>query len=355
MNIKFITIDYTIRGGIERVISNMANYLCENHSIEIISINKSRQDISYPTNSNVKISFLRKGNYDNSRLSDKITSNFMILKQLGKLRFNSQDIIISTTTNISIYLAILKKRIGNPKIIAAEHGHFNALSIFTKLLRRSVFNRLNSVVALTKEDSQNYKFFKHHVDVIPNSLSFFPDNCNVGKYKRVIAAGRFVKEKQYHLLIGIYNKLALKYPSWEFILYGNGENENFLKSLVNDACTNISILPTTPNLQEELLKSSIFCCTSLTEAFPMVMLESMACGLAIISFNCPVGPRAIISNYKDGVLIPLNDTDKFTSELDAIISNDDFRYSLGQNAREKAKQYLPERIFAKWKILLSSL
>ena len=71
----------------------------------------------------------------------------------------------------------------------------------------------------------------------------------------------------------------------------------------------------TDNMEEKMLNASIYAMTSLTECFPMVLLESLSCGLPVISFDCPNGPRNIIINNKDGLLVKNNNIDAFAIAL----------------------------------------
>lgn len=348
--IVIFTLDITIPGGIERVIANMSNYYFNNskYDIEIVSIFNKNKEIYYHIPKEVKIVFLSNKEYNLTSFVSKLKSHFCIFTSLFKYKIPCDSILLSTTTNITIYLTLFKLKCQTFQLVAAEHGYYYAFGLFTRIIRVFSYHFVDTVVTLTESEKNIYTNFCKNVVVIPNSLSFFPSNPVDISNKRVISVGRLVREKGFEGLLPIYILLAKKYPDWEFCIFGAGYLDNVLNNMLIDAPSNVKIYPPTKNILDELFKSSIYVCSSETEAFPMVLLEAKACGLSILSFDCPPGPREIINNRVDGLLIEPGNFSSLCNELEIMINDSIIRQYYSNNSRDNVVKYLPNNIFKKW-------
>lgn len=345
------TLDITIPGGIERVISNMAIYYqnSEKFDVEIVSLFKKNKDLCYFIPANTKIFFLSDQAYDLTSFWKKVKSHICILRVLSKYRPSCNSILLSTMTNITIYLVLLNFKY--KKLIAAEHGYYYAFGRLTRMLRRFLYRFVDTVVTLTNSEKKTYDKFCKNVVAIPNALSFYPSTKADMDNKRVISVGRLVYEKGFENLLPIYITLANKYPDWEFTIWGSGYLENKIKKLLADAPVNVKLYPHSNDIQYELLKSSIYVCSSTTEAFPMVLLEAQACGLPIVSFDCPPGPREIINDQLDGILVTPNKFNLLAAEIELMINSTERRTFYSVNARKNAIRFLPEHVYTRWDLL----
>ena len=87
----------------------------------------------------------------------------------------------------------------------------------------------------------------------------------------------------------------------------------------------------------------------------MVLLESIACGLPIVSFDCPTGPAEIIENNDCGVLVRNGDVHDLGLNIIKMIENRQQRFMMSKNALEKTKKYSIEKIMLEWDQLFVSL
>ena len=108
-------------------------------------------------------------------------------------------------------------------------------------------------------------------------------------------------------------------------------------------------------METEYVNSSVFVCSSRFEGFGMVMVEAMACGLPIVSFDCPWGPRSIISNQEDGILVNSGNVELLAKTLSGLICNSNLRTSMAQAAQTNVERFCIERIAQQWKQLFTSL
>ena len=104
-----------------------------------------------------------------------------------------------------------------------------------------------------------------------------------------------------------------------------------------------------------MLKASAFVLTSIFEGFGLVIVEAMSCGLPVVSYACPCGPKDIISEGKDGYLVPVNDEEALAEKICLLIEDEEKRKEMGKAAKAKAEQYSVEHITDMWMKLFNAL
>ncbi len=352
--VRIFVLDQTIAGGVERVAANMATYLSQHddREVEVISVFKKNEKVSFSVPDSVNVTFLRKDGYRLFPLRGKIISNLKLIKSLWALPVQKADILISNMTNISNYLALFKFK-HRAKLIFFEHGYHAAFGRFSQWVRRQLFRFADLVVTLTESEKIVYEQFCKKVVCIPNALSFYPERQADMSVKRVIAVGRLVAEKGFDTLIPIYKQLATKYTDWDFVLFGTGYLQREIEEMIAGCPPNVKLFPPTTNIEKELLNSCIYVCTSRTEAFPMVLLEAMSCGLPIVSFDCPPGPREIVRNGVDGDLIPVGNTALMQQKIEELINSKEKRDLYSDRGRHNVRRFLPEVVYKKWSDILN--
>lgn len=354
--IDILTLDFSLGGGIERVVSNMAWMFAEygkQYDIRIVSAFKGNEQLRFSVPDGIEVVYLSHDRYDLTSLWRKLLSNYKLYRSIRK--YHSDAVVISTTTNVTQWLSMLGKT-HHQKVIAAEHGYYWAFGRFSRFVRKHTFRKVNAVVTLTKSEIHNYESFARKVVNIPNSLSFYPKEDNHYNSKRVIAAGRAVAEKGFNQLLDIYKSLGEKYHDWTFDLFsGEGYLLEGLKEQMKDSSQNVHLLPASKDLQKEFLNGEIYVCSSYTESFSMVILEAAACGMCIVTYDCPPGPREILTNDEDGIIVPLNDKAALEKAIENMINNPDKRTIFGKKAKQNIKKYLPSNVFKMWDELIKEV
>ena len=169
--------------------------------------------------------------------------------------------------------------------------------------------------------------------------------------------GRFNEQKGLEYLVDTWTKVYCLHPDWTLHLYGDGEQIGMLEQLINDAELQdvVIVHQPTPQIMDRYLESSIFVLTSRFEGLPMVIIEAMACGLPIVSFNCPWGPADIIKNKEDGFLVEYLNTDEEAERICQLIEDPQLRKTMGINARKKIRRYERDAVMKQWTDLFESL
>ena len=157
-------------------------------------------------------------------------------------------------------------------------------------------------------------------------------------------------KKGYDILLRIWSIVEKKCPEWQLDVYAMGDPTPYVKmmdelSIDKKRChLNSSVV----DVEEEYLNSSILVQPSRTEGFGLVLVEAMACGLPVISFDCENGPRSLITNNENGFLIPLFDVEHFADRILQLINDIDLRMAMGKRGFEKSKSYQIDHIGKQW-------
>ena len=222
-------------------------------------------------------------------------------------------------------------------------------------LERAV-RKLDALVLLTQHDADSWAGLTR-TEIIPNSMPFFPEQASSCENKQVIFVGRFSEQKGLNYLIKTWEGVYKKHKDWTLHMYGEGEQKAILLDLIEKADLTDAVVVHEPTRQimEKYQESSIFLLTSRFEGLPMVLIEAQACGLPIVSFNCPWGPADIIKNGEDGFLVEYLNTDEAAHRVCQLIENDELRKRMGRQARINVQRYRRDKVMKRWTDLFESL
>lgn len=191
--------------------------------------------------------------------------------------------------------------------------------------------------------------------VIYNPLPFYPEQTSDCTAKEVIAVGRYAYQKGFDLLIETWRIVAQKHPDWNLRIYGGGDRSDFLALKDKYHLDTLYLEEQTPDIIRNYCRSSIFVLSSRYEGFGMVITEAMSCGVPPVSFTCPCGPRDIIDDGKNGLLVENGNIEMLAEKICYLIENDEIRRKMGQQARIDVERFKIEQIAEQWKQLFESL
>jgi len=345
-------------GGIERVVATLANELCKNNDITIVV--KDKCESFYNLDSSVKIKSIN--TYKNldmnnrfkravSLFSSFILSIYFLRKYLHKNDFD----YIYTTNPLSFWESYFTFKCKD-KIIASEHGSRLNYNIIYRMLKVG-YKLSHTYLIPTKMDFDYYSNDGYPARYIPHLRPLLDYKITDISKKNVLNIGRFTSDKRQILLLDIWSNILLKNKflrDWTLVLVGSGELENeiFKKIHELDISGNVKVVPPQVDVKELYTSASIFALTSSSEGFGMVLLEALSFGLALISFDCPSGPRDIIEHDIDGFLIDYDDIDEYELSLTNLMNDIQLRSRMSLSAFDKAKEWNNTNVDNEWKKIL---
>lgn len=381
MKICFITNNISECGGVQRVLTVVANGLADKHEVSIMMTSpyEISKNVVYSLNNNVKIIsdkrtitvkhsflFLKALRYINRKyikfqnieflrniyFPNREISNYNDFFKEGRF-----DVIIGVQARAAAMVSLLDvpgKKIG--WMHNNYDAYFNTPNRFQwrqELLYNELLPNLDKLIVLTKWHKENYANGlkkKCYIDNIYNPLSFESAIKSDLNNHRLLFVGRLQYEvKGLELLVEIIKKIKAFYPNVILDVVGDGPDaERFKeKAISEDVITNINMLGMQADVVKYYLNSDVLLLTSKNEAFGLVLTEAMECGVPVISFNTE-GPSEIIKNDLTGYIIENFDVDKFVDKLLLLIKNDEIRYKMGYNATKRAKEFSIKNILKKW-------
>lgn len=378
IKIVYCTPSLYIAGGVERVLTSKANYLAEQsdrYDVTIVLTDGGDRPPFYKLSDKVKIVNLNIGFEEMWNKSFLKKSILYISKQRRFRKLLKEtlmeirpDITISTLRREINFITDIDDgscKIGEIHINRQNYRNFpGAESNFVKDLfarwwmHRLVgkIKRLDGFVVLTERDRQAWTEISN-VKVISNPLPGLPEEKSTLKEKKVLCVGRYSHEKGIDQLLKAWKIVQDDCPDWQLTVVGAGEREPYeqlARTLQLDE-KRYELRGVTSNIGSEYLHSSILVCSSRFEGLPMALLEAMSYGVPVVSFDCPHGPRAILTDGVDGLLAQNGNVSELAKALIKVMTDEELRRKLSEGALKKAEQYDISVIGKKWEQLFDSV
>ena len=376
LKIVYLTPALYMAGGVERVLTLKANYFAEHFGYDITIILTEGKDkpLFYPISDKIKVVNLDI-NFEELWTCSFAKKIFVYLKkqrqfkkaltkELMRLR---PDITISLLRREINFLNDIKdgsRKIGELHVNRANYRNFEAndsnciKTLFAKFWMRSLVSNLKKLdrfVVLTEEDKSAWPELQN-ICVIPDPLSFSPTQHSLLTEKRVIAVGRYVYQKGFDLLLQAWTIIEKQFTDWELVVFGDGNREPYehqMKELGIDR-KRCHLNGPTADIQKEYVNSSVFAFSSRFEGFGMVLVEAMACGLPVVSFACPCGPKDIVRDGEDGFLVANGNVGDLAQQLIKLMADDNLRSAFAHRAYQNVQRFNMEHIALRWKSLFES-
>ena len=377
LKIVYCTPALYMAGGVERVLTLKANYFAEHFGYDITIILTEGKDkpLFYPLSDKIKVINLDIG-FEALWTCSFIKKVFVYIKKQRSYKKQLTAEIMRIHPNITIsllrreinFINSIKdgsKKIGELHINRANYRNFdksqsNAIKVlFSRLWMKSLVDKLkqlNRLVVLMEEDRAAWVELDN-VITIPNPLPFSSSVVSSRNNKRVIVVGRYCHEKGYDYLLQAWAKVQIVCPDWQLSVFGDGDKtvyDRMIDELQIDRSRCI-LNDRTLDIQSEYVNSSLAVCSSRFEGFGLSIVEAMACGLPVVSFDCPWGPRSIISDNEDGILVENGNIDRLAEYMIFLMQNAEKRKCMSDNAIRNVQRFKIEKIAQQWKAIFKGL
>ncbi|WP_227459046.1 glycosyltransferase family 4 protein [Cupriavidus pauculus] len=355
-HICFLTGTLNAMAGAERMTAVMANALAERgFAVSILSLWDAAS------------CFALRGDVDHVALfTQRPSFKRAYLATVAGIRrhckLQAVDVLVQVDPMLSLFA--LPATIGlSVEHIAWEHCHFDEdLGRRSRRFARRLAGRYCAhVIVLTDRDRQRWNAaLRPRADVLtlPNPLPFpIPDNPSPGTSRTVMAMGRLVHAKGFDVLLRAWQLAAPRMWGWQLRIFGEGDEREELLALTRQLgiADTVEFPGVCADPAHTFAQASMFCLSSRYEGFGLVLIEAMAYGLPIVSTNCETGPRALLRNGENGLLVAVDDPAALADGLERLAGDASLRTSLATNARIHVRQFSIETVAEKWQSILTAL
>lgn len=326
-------------GGTERVVTNLANGLCDTE--EVIVATEWQEKNEFKLDKRVK-----RINAGLTAEDEKKTRFIQILKRDQYLRRlikkENPDIVIAFGHKANYRALVSASGLKVPVVVCVRIdpvGNYDGKA--DRLLLPLLYKRASGAVFQTEQQGDYFKpYLKCDTKVIINPINekYFNVVHPSDKTKTVVQHARLVDFKNQALLIDAFMKVHEKYPDYDLKIYGPDSYDG-TKELLNgkigeyNAEGFIHLMGGCDEIEKEVPKAMIYVTSSDYEGMPNSLMEAMAMGMPVISTDCPCGgPKALIRDRENGMLVPIKDSDAMAEAIIYMIEHPDFARSCGQNA-----------------------
>jgi len=352
MRICFLEGDMSRTGGTERVTAWLANTLCRDYEISILSLRMGGEEVFFPLDSKVTHGVL-----------PAYSGKAGIAKQIcwihNYIKENRIDWVINVDMGMGFY-GILAAKGTKAKTVTWEHGNFfnNWGSRLFPYMRRFAARHSDAVVVLTRRDEENYRANISRcapLRVIPNPVQ--PKDGAYGPSSRMIlSVGHLLENKGYHRAIEVAAKVFPDHPDWKWVICGEGPERSRLESMIREKGLENQI--ELPGLVKDMdgmyREAAILVMTSDMEGLPMVLLEGKAHNLPLVAFDIMTGPSDIIDDGINGYLVGPFDTAQMAARIRGLMEDDALRCRMAENAAIGMEKFSEERILDSWQEVLGN-
>ena len=349
------------KGGAERVMVNLAEYFfSKGYKVTFVTTFKEEDEYSYSKGIDRVISGLT--------LEEEGGRLINIYRRYAKLRKVwkqiKPDLVLSFLGKNNVMALLTTRRLHIPVVVSVRADPKMEYHNYSRFLEFMAFRLFPKAAGVVLQTSDAAKYFPANIQkkvrIMPNSLSkeFIRPVYRGAREKEVVAVGRIDDNKNQRMLIDAFAKVWNEHQDWKLTLYGDGpmmeELQEYVKTL--DSAEAIAFPGRTNNVADKIARSGIFVLCSDTEGMPNTLLEAMALGIPSISTDCPCGgPKDIIEDSVNGLLVPVRDTEALSKALLKYMDDEAFAARVSSEACKIQEKYAPEVVNGMWEEYLCGL
>jgi glycosyltransferase involved in cell wall biosynthesis len=353
-HIVIISSHLNLAGGYERIVPYTANLFAEKGIQTTLVILGDTAESFYPINKKVHV-IQKNADFGITQKGNIISRKIKMLRDLLTLRKVIKELRADTVICTEYPFAVGAILCGGKKyskIASWEHTHFNVNiknTFWTKLFKFT-YPKLDVIVCLNKNEKELFKPLNNNITVIPNFVVPI-DTIPLLRSKVILTIARLTAVKGITHLLQTAKLVLLQHPDWQWKVIGAGEMKNDVLHFIEKENLQTKLIlqePVSHNIQSEYQKASLYVMSSINECFPMALLEALSNGLPCISFDCDTGPRHIITNNEDGLLVEKENFCKLAEAIASLINDEQQRKKMGAAAIINMQRFSPDAVYKQW-------
>lgn len=359
----------TARSGIEQ--ANALVGLGEGHRVRILSVTRSGATTHYPLADGVEVHYLvdvrgerpvavsgrhpeelgQRESVIVPRSWDALYNGLTDAAMREALAAIDADVLVTTTPELLAVVAQLA-----PADVALVHQEHRASSSRVNDMGALLefAPRADVVVSLTESMSRwlagRLGGAAPELIVMPNPLPSHPQPRSPLDQKTFVTAGRLAPEKQFEHVVDAFWRIHEQVPGWTLRIWGDGPRADNLAAQVRKLGLEdrVELPGSTDDLASEWARTSVAVLASRGEGYPLVLQEAMSAGVPAVSYDCPSGPREIITHDVDGLLVPPASKAALAAAMLRIATDDDLRARLGEAALVRSQRWDGPTLARQW-------
>jgi glycosyltransferase involved in cell wall biosynthesis len=284
-------------------------------------------------------------------------------RRLGALQ---PDVVVSFMDLVNVWTLLCLLGTGIPVIVSERvHPAYNSISRAWKIARRLIYPIADAVTVQTEEGADWFRRWTwvRRLVVVPNAVRYSQQaGVDVDEATApisqpfILAIGRFEKQKGFDLLLDAFQRSGLMQMGWSLAILGTGPERSALEQQAEElGIASALTMPGFVDVAPWLRQADLFVLSSRFEGFPNVLVEAMQMRRACISFACPSGPRDLIENNRNGLLLPVEDVDGLSEALKHLAADPDLRERLAAEASRVSERFSPTLVYGKWLNLIDTV
>jgi len=278
------------------------------------------------------------------------------------LEATSPHLVVGFLGHANLLALLLSSRGRRWPVVVTEHSHprLRELGPGGRALRRLLYPRAACVVSVSPGvDAQFGWLPPERRAVISNPVEVdvgaahaengrAPESPIPGRF--AVAMGRLDRAKGFDLLLAAFARLRERFPDWHLALLGDGPEHAALVAQAEalGLGQRVVFLGARRDPFAILARADLFVLPSRLEGFGNVLVEAMACGLPVVSFDCPSGPAQIVAHRESGLLVPAEDVPALAEAMATLMSDADERARMGRAAREASQRFRLDTVLDAW-------
>lgn len=346
-------------GGGERVMVTMANaWAGRGWSVEIVTLADAPS--FYPLDPRVRHSRLGLRGASGTPVRAVAANARRLVRLRGAIRASRPEAVVSFLTASNVQTLLATRGLGAP-VVVEEHSDptIEAVHPAWRGLRRATYPLAARVLVLSEVARDHFPpAIRRGIEIMPNPIAVEPPGEVVrGDRRQLVSMGRFTEEKGFDTLLDAFAALAPGFPDWDLVIWGDGPLRPALEArrdrLGLGGRARLPGRTTAPH--DRLREADLYALPSRREGFPMALGEAMGCGLPAVAFDLPSGPKALIRDGVDGLLVRNGDTAALVEGLGSVMRDDALRARMAARAPEVLARYGVEAVMARWDELLADV
>lgn len=358
-------------GGAEQAVISEANLLCERYAVEIISFYKLLEKPAFDLDSRVQVVYLTEGikpNRDELKKAIAEKAVFHLIKEGArsaqtlywrtkkmKMAIQKSDADIIISSRYLYHKLLVDNAKENVICIAQEHNHHNDDEKYIQQQINAVKN-MDYFMPVSRDLTDFYserlfgekvkcKYIAHHLETLPEKISTLSG-------KNIISVGRLSKEKGFGELIEVFREIHEGDSEYKLHIIGDGDEREVLEKKISEYKLQDDIIlhgfQGKDYIEKVMYQSSVYMMTSFTESFGLVLIEAQSYGIPCVAYDSAQGAKEIIKSGINGILIPDRDRTQMVSETLKLLTDYDYRKSMGNESRKNAEKYSKKNIANQW-------